>query len=118
MDELRRMIEKLPRERRRSRAMARKSLTGFVVAAAVACAVFGWLWSRQSEQRAIRAMPEAERAALYRRTFDDLAKVCNPERAPELQGHCHEQAEFILNFPECDGSCGELARRVLANPTR
>jgi len=117
MDELRRMIEKLPRETRRGRALGRKSLTGALVAAAVVSVAFGWVWSGQSEQRAIRAMPDAKRAALYRRTLDDLVTVC-AAGAAEFEEHCHEQAEFILKFAECDGRCADLARRQLVRPTR
>jgi hypothetical protein len=77
-----------------------------------------WLLWLGSEQRALRDLPAAERAVLYRRTLEDLQSVCAAASAGGLADHCQEQARFILGFPECDPACRRLARRHLPLPTR
>jgi hypothetical protein len=71
------------------------------------------VWSEGAERRAIRAMPQAERQALYTRTLQNLASVC---AAPNdaLRDFCGEQARLALEFPECDRACQELADRQLS----
>ena len=72
-------------------------------------AVAFWVWSLWSEQRAIRSLPEGERVALYERTLANLQSVCaSPD--PALADYCREQARILLEFPECDEACRELAR--------
>jgi hypothetical protein len=77
-----------------------------------------WIWSQQSEKRAIQALPDAERNSLYRRTLEDLQSVCAVGHASDLDEHCARQARFILQFPECEEACRELARRQQRIPTR
>lgn len=89
----------------------------WIASAAIALAVIAflslWIWLRNSESRALREMPAAERAALYQRTAEDLRTLCGPDRSADLADHCREQATFLLKFPECDGTCSRMANDVL-----
>ena len=68
---------------------------------------------------AVRRLPEAERRALYARTLRTLEASCAPtERSPGLDDYCREQAEFLLNFPECDVACRALSLKYSGLPTR
>jgi hypothetical protein len=82
-----------------------------------AIAVLLWAWRQGSERRAVQGLPEADRAALYRRTLDTLTTTCRPGASEGLHDFCRDQAELLLGFPECDEACRALARRFV-NPTR
>jgi hypothetical protein len=107
---------------RRGASLSRWSAACWFHAAIIAILTGGilyiWIWHQHSEERAIRALPDAERKALYQRTLADLESVCARPHASNLDDHCRDQAEFILQFPECDAACGRLARSQLAHPTR
>ena len=61
-----------------------------------------------AERRAIRQMSEGERRALFLRTLENVRSVC--ARAEDaMRGFCAEQARFVLEFPECDKLCQDLA---------
>ncbi len=85
---------------------------------AVVIAGFAWWWSATAESRAIRALPEAERHGLYRRTMDNLETICEPAAPRSMRGFCRQQAELATQLPDCDESCQEMARRHLSLPTR
>lgn len=70
------------------------------------------------EERALRRLPPAERAALYDRTLENLQTVCVGDRGHELRDLCRGQAQLALLFPECDTACRATAREVLRTPTR
>jgi hypothetical protein len=71
--------------------------------------VAAWIWLEGSERRAIRNLPADERAALYERTLANVRTVCaSPDLA--LHEYCREQARILLEFPECDEACRDLAR--------
>jgi hypothetical protein len=45
--------------------------------------------------------------------------ACDPKLgARGLHNYCRQQAEFIVEFPECDQGCSELAKRLLLNPEK
>lgn len=71
-----------------------------------------WVWWLGSERRAVRAMPPAERVAVYEETMRGFEDLCTPPRAG-LESHCRRQAAFLLNFPECTQHCQSLTRPVL-----
>jgi len=79
-----------------------------------------WLWSRSAEMRAVRELPASDRRALYERTLQTLQSApCNSRpRADELREFCRQQAEFIVQFQECDQTCSLAAKRYLINPAR
>lgn len=70
--------------------------------------------------RSIRALPPAERVALYERTMSDTASTCATPEAGEgaLHDHCLRQAEFLVLFPECDVRCQRLAQSILPHARR
>jgi hypothetical protein len=70
-------------------------------------------------RRAVHAIPDGQRMAIYSRTLDDLKKLCG-DRPPEaLQDHCRELASFISQFDECRDECEAIVHAQLApNPTR
>jgi hypothetical protein len=77
-----------------------------------------WPWLRISEQNAVKQLPELERHALYQRTLHNLASTCAQGRLPNgLEEFCQLQARFILEFPECDSDCLQLAKQW-RSPTR
>ena len=83
------------------------------VATAVAAGTL-WYASETAEGGAISQLPAAERKALFQRTLRTLSTTCAPSTKPSgLDPFCHEQAEFIVQFPECDDAC-----RAAANPHR
>jgi len=76
-----------------------------------------WLWQNNVRREAVRALPAQQRTELYRRTFEDVQSVCSPPRSG-LEGYCRSQATLLLEFPECDAGCAELAHRSRGEPTR
>ena len=79
-------------------------------------AVAAYWWSAGEEARALRALPEAQRAGLYLRTMETLRTVCDPAPGRSMRTYCREQAEFALQFPECDAACRQIARRQMSLP--
>ncbi len=87
-----------------------------LVVVAIAAAIISGLGSRQ---RALHALPEDQRLALYSRTLGDLREFCGDGRPEALRDHCRELASFVVQFAECRGECQELAARQLVSaPTR
>jgi hypothetical protein len=85
----------------------------FLIVAVVAHAWVQKIWS-------IRALPSAERVALYERTMGDTESACATPEAGEgaLHDHCLRQAEFLVLFPECDVRCQRLAQSILPRARR
>lgn len=100
-------------------ARARNMLLRAAVILAVVGAIASWLWHRAAEPRAVRELPASERAELFSREFDAFQALCGRgPRTDALQAQCKEKAEFILEFPECDQPCEQLARSHIPKPTR
>jgi cytochrome b pre-mRNA-processing protein 3 len=120
-DELRQSLEGPPRGRRRDRwsgASLQLWFSAVVVVGMLTAIAVIWIWTQGRENRAIEALPDAERRALYSRTLEDLRTVCATSHSSDLDLHCEAQARFILKFPECDAACQRLARWQLPHPTR
>ncbi len=78
-----------------------------------------WYWQGTAEHRAVHRLPPEDRAAVFRREFDAFHALCGQgPRGDALQARCKEKAEFILEFPECDARCQELARSHVPKATR
>ena len=76
-------------------------------------------WNPMSARRALRALPDEQRAALLTRTVDELRLSCGEGRPAVLAGHCRELASFAAQFDACSGDCEALVRRQLTPvPTR
>ena len=77
------------------------------------------IWTRSAETRAIRHLPAEERRALYERTLRTLHEPCATQpQGNGLRSFCRDQAEFVLQFPECSAECQTLARGYLGNPAK
>jgi hypothetical protein len=81
-------------------------------------AITAHAWVRNVES--IRSLPPAERARLYQRSLGEAEATCTtPEaRAGALRDRCRGQAELLVLFPECDGSCQRLAEAILPHARR
>jgi hypothetical protein len=68
----------------------------------------------------IAALSPVERAAIFTRARDDLARTCGLPDATEgaLRDHCVEAARFVLLFPECGDTCADAARALLPHARR
>jgi len=73
-----------------------------------------WAWSALHDTRAMRNLPEAERAALCQRTRDNLREICQGRDRP--RDFCRAQATLLLDLPECDAACqGEARQELMAD---
>jgi hypothetical protein len=78
--------------------------------------VGAWIWTHGAERRAVRNLPLEERGALYHTTLGTLRGPCGASQPSDgLDAFCRKQAEFIVEFPECDGTCMALARAHLSS---
>jgi hypothetical protein len=88
---------------------------------AILIAILGfWIWNRGGESLSLHELATPERRALYERTLQTLqSPACDPKHgARGLHNYCRQQAEFIVEFPECDQGCADLAKRFLLNPEK
>ena len=69
-----------------------------------------WIWSQGAEQRAVAAMPVAERRLLYSRTLDSLRACHGRLDQDPFRELCAQQAALALSFPECGDECRALSR--------
>ena len=93
------------------RGRLRRSLviSASVLAAGVTVALLGW--HQGDERRAIAALPAAERAAIYGGELEIFQSLCGRSPRPDaLERECRDKAEFMIQFPECDQACQQLAR--------
>ena len=91
----------------------------WVVLGLLAVTALAW-WSATADQRAIRALPEAQRLPLLQSTLANLKNVCDPAPPLSMREFCRRQAELAVKFSECarDPACQQLARRHLYQPHR
>jgi hypothetical protein len=94
-------------DRQRIRHWTVLGLTGLALA-------LYWLWSATGEWRAVRQIPPEERAALQQGALEALRTVC-ARGDPALDDYCRAQARLLLDLPECDAACRELAARRLGS---
>lgn len=98
---------------------ARIGLPGAVIALVAIGLIVLWVWNQGAERRAISRLPPSDRANLYRHDLESLRALCGEgPRTDALDRECRERAEFIVQFPECDQSCQELAERLLQGRRR
>jgi hypothetical protein len=76
-------------------------------------------WSSGAERRALEGMDPVQRGAVYEQAFGELQRLCGAgPRNDALEKRCQEQVAFVLQFPECDASCQDLARSHQPRPTK
>ncbi|MCY1017973.1 hypothetical protein [Pyxidicoccus sp. MSG2] len=80
---------------------------GALVLGALLFAISGW-WV--SERRAIHSMEPAAREALFQQSWKGFEQLCLKDPSDAFLDRCHDQARFLLLFPECQGACLEQAR--------
>ena len=91
-----------------SRHPAHVALAALIVLVIVAA----WFWHYAAERRAVAQLDPQARQALYARTLESLKHPCADTPHPHaLDEFCERQADFILEFPECDSACQALAAR-------
>ena len=77
------------------------------------------LWSMGAERRAIEGMDPRERRAVYEQAFGELNRLCGAgPRDDALERRCRDQIRFVVQFPECDARCQEIARSHASLPTK
>lgn len=81
-----------------------------VVAGLLALATTG------SERRVFTRMDPSERAALFERTRANVAVLCRGD--PALRDACRDEAQLLLQLPECDGACQAAVAAARPAPTR
>jgi cytochrome b pre-mRNA-processing protein 3 len=70
-----------------------------------------WFWQTRAEPRAVARLRADERAQIYRREMENFQTLCGQgPRNDVLENRCKQRADFILQFPECDVACQQLAR--------
>jgi hypothetical protein len=95
--------------------LARAIAIGWLYISLLSAAVWIW-WSGQNN---VARLPAPERGAFYERTRGTLTALCDPSKGlMGLDDYCREQAELILQFPECDAACRALAEQQRFLPLR
>lgn len=89
---------------------ARRSSAWLAAAIGLAAAISVAVFMQTRLDHELSELPHAERRALFERPLETLRTACIQARGPEVSDYC-EQANFITHFPECDGTCRELAVR-------
>src|SRR5262245_14871273 len=102
---------------RRLRRNPRRLIAVAVLALVTILGAAFWYDSHRDERRAVQGLSDSERGALFQRTLRNLESSCHVG-ARGLDDFCRTQAEFILEFPECDARCSQLAKDYLAHPSR
>ena len=94
---------------------------GWRIAAVLVVALLGavLVWSMGAEKRAIARMDPVQRRAVYENAFGELKRLCGSgPRDDALEQRCREQIRFVLEFPECDAACQEIAREHAPVPRK
>jgi hypothetical protein len=86
-------------------------------AALVVLLVWRPIAGQLAESRAVASIPDTSRVQLYQRILANL-QFCKGQSSEALERFCSAEAKFILDFPECDQECRQLARRFMAHPSR
>ena len=88
----------------------RKVGSCLLLSCAAVAAIGYWIWSQGAGQRAVAAIPVAERRLLYSRTLENL-KACHGRLDQDaFHEFCAQQAVLALSFPECGDECRALSR--------
>jgi len=92
----------------------------WVVAAAIAAGIaIAAVRTPSAEQRALSRMPPDERGKVYARAMENVKALCGQgPRTDALERECAEQIRFVLQFPECDDACRDIARMRQPRPTK
>jgi hypothetical protein len=87
-----------------------------ILAVALAAA---FVWNSGAERRTIERMDPTERRLVYENAFGELSRLCGAgPRDVALEKRCLAQVAFVLQFPECEARCQEIARSHSPRPTK
>jgi hypothetical protein len=90
-----------------------------VVLLLVLALAVAFVWNLGAERRAVEGLDPAQRRAVYEQAFGEFQRLCGAgPRDDALEKRCVAQVEFILQFPECDARCQEIARLHAPRPTK
>ncbi|MDY7226414.1 hypothetical protein [Hyalangium rubrum] len=89
-----------------------------VVGAIAAVGLGIWMWMQGSEGGALRAMSPVQREALFKETWKDYRMRCTGgAEQKDTPAVCHQRAEFLQRFPQCDEACrAQIAPSLSAAP--
>jgi len=104
----------------RGQADRNRDLAWWAVALLLALALAAaFVWNMGAERRAIEGLDPLQRRAVYEQAFGELQRLCGAgPRDDALEKRCIEQVALILQFPECDARCQEIARSHAPRPTK
>ena len=67
-----------------------------------------WLSSQPSTSGALAKLPSERRQAAYASSLKTYETLCVNSVPAGLEEFCHDQAQFLIQFPECDAHCNQL----------
>ncbi|MCU1281485.1 MAG: hypothetical protein JWM53_5031 [bacterium] len=74
-----------------------------------------WLWQGAAQRRAVLRLPAEQRQRAVSSTLHVLDTLCAGDIDTALGSYCEDQAQFVLQFPECDRGCRERAEALTAH---
>jgi hypothetical protein len=89
------------------------------MAALYALVVLAALWIWWPSHDKVTRLPEPERRALYQRTLGTLTTFCDPSKDHTgIHDYCQQQADLVVQFPECDAACRAVAEKHRPLPSK
>jgi len=98
-------------------AIPRRALIAVAIAVAIVTGALFLTSVRLVRGAQVARLPEDQRRALYQRMHADL-ELCATGAGTLIKKHCEHQAQLIVELPECDHSCRQLAARWTMFPAR
>ena len=94
-----------------------RALTAVAIAVAIVTGALFLTSVRLVRGAQVARLPEDQRRALYQRMHADL-ELCATGAGALIKKHCEHQAQLIVELPECDPGCRQLAARWTMFPAR
>jgi cytochrome b pre-mRNA-processing protein 3 len=102
-----------------SPSKVRRVLTLSALGLVVGGMILSWLWERGAEKRALMNLSPQERRPVYTRELENLHVLCGDGPGKEAMAErCRTQAEFLLDFPECDAACQAFVQEQRPHATK
>jgi hypothetical protein len=78
-----------------------------------------FVWNSGAERRAIERLDPVQRRAVYEQAYGELQRLCGAgPRDDALEKRCTQLVDYIVQFPECDARCQQIARIHAPRPTK
>jgi hypothetical protein len=107
----------LPQPVGRFPGIPRRALISVAIAVAIVTGALFLTSVRLVRGAQVARLPEDQRRALYQRMQADL-ELCATGSGSLIEKHCEHQAQLIVELPECQAQCRELAAPWTMFPTR